>query len=204
MGLFKKLHEMDVNSSRHIKYESKRAEIKGKVEERKAQVAEDLSAKDTVQAARGRELGHISVEYKGGYDDQKRGRAKLYFYEQQIVYGFNGKPAKGLIMQASDVTSLEVTGQQQYAGSTNVSLWQSSLVTVGLKNGRIVSFKASNTPPGRVSDKLANAISYYHSLQAQAPSTDNAQEIMKYATLYKKGAITAEEYQAKKRQLLGL
>ena len=63
-----------------------------------------------------------------------------------------------------------------------------------------------------VHSKLANAISHYKTLQVaqtnqqqpQTPLTDNAQEILKYATLYKKGAITEGEYQAKKRQLLGL
>jgi|SRR5665213_1533631 len=188
--------------------------------------------KVATQEARGKELGYVAISYMGGYDTQRRYNAKLRFYENQVEYSSMGKPVKDLVIPASEVASIEVGGQQQTNSRISVTRMatlgifslaapkrtkiKDTAVTLGLKDGRQVFFHTKQLTEFEVHGKLANAISYYHSLQAKQaasqqpvnsptlPPTDNASEIMKYATLYKRGAITEAEYQAKKQQLLGL
>jgi len=234
MGLFKKLHQIDVE--RNAKHPNRFADFKAKQDERQARLkterqehkAESQATKDALEAARGKELGHVSISYVGGYDNDRRFNAKLRLYEKQIEYSQLGKPVKGLVIPATDIVSLEVTGQQQTNSRLSVTRMatlgvfslaapkrtkvKDASVIIGLKDGREVMFHTTNYTEFEVHSKLANAISHYKSLQVaqtnqqqvQVPPTDNAQEILKYAALYKRGAITEAEYQAKKRHLLGL
>jgi hypothetical protein len=190
---------------------------------------ERKAEKSALADTRGKELGYVAIAYIGGYDDQKRFSAKLRFYEKQIEYSQLGKPVKGLVINASDIKSIEIGGQQQTTSRLSVTRMatlgvfslaapkrtkiKDTSITIGLKDGRQILFHTKELTEFEVHSKLANAVSYYHQLQASqnqqttdsptAP-TDNAAEIMKYSTLLKRGMITQEEYQAKKRQLLGL
>lgn len=197
---------------------------------RMAVKAEKQASKAAVVEARGIELGYVSISYVGGFDNKRRYSAKLHFFEKQIEYSQLGRLVEGLMITASDVVSIQITGQQQTTSRLSVTRMatlgvfslaapkrtkvKDANLIIGLKDGREVLFHTKMYTEFEVHSKLANAISYYKSLQVsqanhaesviQASQTDNATEIMKYAILYKKGAITAEEYQAKKRQLLGL
>jgi hypothetical protein len=235
MGLFKKLHQIDVErQAKHpdsflaTKAEQYKQQTEQRQAERQEHKAETQAAKDTLEATRGKELGHVSISYVGGFDNDRRYNAKLRLYEKQVEYSQLGKPVKGLVIPATDIVSLEVTGQQQTNSRLSVTRMatlgvfslaapkrtkvKDATVIIGLKDGREVMFHTTKLTEFEVHSKLANAISHYKSLQVaqtnqqqpQTPPTDSAQEILKYATLHKKGAITAEEYQAKKRQLLGL
>ena len=191
---------------------------------------ERKATKAALANTRGKELGYVAVSYIGGYDGQRRFNAKLRFYENQVEYSSMGKPVKDLVIPASEVASIEVGGQQQTNSRISVTRMatlgvfslaapkrtkiKDTSVTIGLKDGRQVFFHTKMYTEFEVHTKLANAISYYHQLQVKQDNqqatvnttgtTDNAAEIMKYATLLKRGVITQEEYQAKKRQLLGL
>lgn len=188
---------------------------------------ERKAEKDALADTRGKELGYVSISYIGGYDDQRRFNAKLRFYEKQIEYSQLSKPVKGLVINASDVKSIEIGGQSQTTSRLSVTRMatlgvfslaapkrtkiKDTSVTIGMKDGRQILFHTKDLTEFEVHSKLANAISYFHQLQASQQATDNpttptdnAAEIMKYATLLKRGVITQEEYQAKKRQLLGL
>lgn len=191
---------------------------------------ERKAVKVALANTRGKELGYVPIAYIGGYDDQKRVSAKLRFYENQIEYSSFKQPVKGLVIEAPDVKSIEIGGQSQTTSRLSVtrmatlgvfslaapkrSSIKDTTVTIGLKNGRQVFFHTKMYTEFEVHTKLANAISHYHQLQttqdnqqvvaSPTAETDNTAEIMKYATLLKRGVITQEEYQVKKRQLLGL
>jgi hypothetical protein len=220
---------------RNAKSQAKWAELKSDHNERMAGIkaerderkSKEQAAKDLILQTRGKELGYVKINYVGGYDDQKRYNAKLCFYEKQIIYSSFGQPVKGLIIDASDVGSIEVGGQQQTNSRISVTRMatlgvfslaapkrnttKDTSVVIGLKDGRQVFFHTKDLTEFEVHSKLANAISHYHRLQAgqQQPvsnpqPTDSANQILKYAELKKRGVITEEEFQAKKKQLLGL
>jgi len=178
--------------------------------------------------ARGRELGHVSITYMGGFNNKKRSNGKLFVYENLVIFSQIGVPH--LVINASDITGIEVGGQQQTNSRISITRMatlgvfslaapkrtkiKDTTVILSLKDGQQVFFHTKMFTEFEVHGKLANAISYYHRLQlakasqqqavSQAPPTDNAREIMKYAILRKRGVITEEEFQTKKKQLLGL
>ncbi len=84
-------------------------------------------------------------------------------------------------------------------------------VVIGLKNGKQVFFHTKALTEFEVHQKLANAVSYYHSQQAgQASQQQPTQagsaldELEKLAALKEKGIITQADFDAKKKQILGL
>ena len=194
-----------------------------KAEERKAEA-------NAIKQAQGNELGYVKIGYVGGFDNQKRTSAKLVFYEHRIEYSLYGQVQKGLIIDGNDVVGIEVGGQHQTNSRISVTRMaalgvfslaapkrttvKDAAVTISLKDGRQVYFHTQYLSEFEVHSKLANAISYYskqvqnHSTQSQptdnVPPTDPATEIMKYATLMKRGVITQDEFEAKKKQLLNL
>jgi len=179
--------------------------------------------------ARGNELGSVKMNYLGGYDNPKRHSGKLSFYEKQIEFSQFGQIIDGLVIKASDVRSIEIGGQQQNASRVSLTRMatlgvfslaapkrtkiKDTTLTIGLKDGRQAYFHTDILTEFEVHGKLANAISYYQRLaQASQQSVnssgvstdDNAREIFKYDALRKRGIITEEEFQAKKKNLLGL
>lgn len=194
---------------------------------READKAEVQAKKTAITQARGQELGYVSISYVGGYDNQSRYNAKLCFYENQIEYSQFGKPIKDLVIRSSEVDSIEITGQQQTNSRLSVTRMatlgvfslaapkkttvKEASVVIGIKDGRQVFFHTKALSEFEVHQKLANAISYYHSRQAAktaqpqpVQSGSSADELEKLAALKEKGIITQEEFDAKKKQLLGL
>lgn len=192
-----------------------------KVEKREAEA-------NAIKQARGNELGYVKIGYVGGYDNQKRTSAKLVFYEHRIEYSLYGQIQKDLVIDGNDVIGIEIGGQQQTNSRISVtrmatlgvfslaapkrSTVKDAAVVISLKDGRQIYFHTQYLTEFEVHSKLANAISYYsQQQQAKGQQENNAQatndaatEIMKYATLRKRGVITEDEFQAKKKQLLGL
>lgn len=196
--------------------------IFGSKEDREKKKAE----KAAIDERRGKKLGEVLLDYNGGLGPEYKNTHTggwLRCYENEIYY-----KKRNITIAADQITSFEVTGQQQTNSRISVtrmatlgvfslaapkrSTVKEASVYIGLKDGRQVFFHSTTDTESNVHKKLADAISHYQSLQvkqsAQQPTTqsatDNAAEIMKYATLLKRGVITQEEYQAKKRQLLGL
>jgi len=112
---------------------------------------ERKAEKTALADTRGKELGYVTISYIGGYDDQKRFNAKLRFYEKQIEYSQLSKPVKGLVINASDVKSIKIGGQQQTTSRLSVTRMatlgvfslaapkrtkiKDTSVTIGLKEG---------------------------------------------------------------------
>jgi phage terminase small subunit len=182
---------------------------------------------NAIKRARGNELGYVKIGYVGGFDNQKRTSAKLIFYEHRIEYSLYGQIQKDLVIDGNDVIGIEIGGQQQTNSRISVtrmatlgvfslaapkrSTVKYAAVVISLKDGRQIYFQTQYLTEFEVHSKLANAISYYSQQQAKGQQDNNAQgindaatEIMKYATLRKRGVITEDEFQAKKKQLLGL
>lgn len=190
---------------------------------------EDREKKKAEKAAtderRGKKLGEALLDYKGGLGPEYKSTSTggwLRCYENELYY-----KKRNITIPTNQIISFEVTGQQQTNSRISVtrmatlgvfslaapkrSKVKEASVYIGLRDGKQLFFHTDRHTESDVHQKLADAISYYRSLQAnqqttdnQTSSIDNAAEIMKYATLLKRGVITQEEYQAKKRQLLGL
>lgn len=209
MGLLDKAKDVYKNQEkRHDKAKEKRDEAKGK--------------RDETAKLRGDEIGHVSIGYVGGYDNQKRYSAKLCFYENQIEYSQFGKLVKDLVIKSSDVIGIEVTGQQQTNSRLSVTRMatlgvfslaapkrttiKEASVIISLKDGKQVFFHTKTLSESEVHQKLANAISYYHSLQSsrtgQPQIYSMADEIEKLAKLKENGVITQAEFDKKKAELL--
>ena len=197
-----------------------------KKEERIAKIAE-------INSKTGSLLGQMSISYVGGFDpkyksdaDRSSSLGTLYCYQKIIYYG---KRNNSFAILSNNIVSFEIRGQQQTSSRLSVTRMvalgifslaapkrntaKDTSIIIGLKDGRQILFHTTASTEFEVHSKLANAISYYHSLQAAQTSqqmassqtipTDSAAEIMKYATLRKRGVITEVEFQAKKKQLLG-
>ena len=212
-------------AERRLNNEKRLVEIKDKEQERIAEKQKQKDEKMAIVEAKGKELGDVAISYIGGYDDQSRYNSKLRFYENQVEYSSFGQPVKGLVMPATDIASIEVGGQQQINSRISVTRMatlgifslaapkrtniKDTTVTIGLKDGRQVLFHTKLLTEFEVHDKLANAISYFHSMQAKQTSTTSsnsnvADELTKLAKLKQQGILTQEEFDSKKKQLLGL
>ena len=87
------------------------------------------------------------------------------------------------------------------AGSSGTSLRLTSFLSVGNTNNVEFPHGYAYLEAGR---KMKDYISSYTTRQPAAPTQSTADEILKFKELMDMGIITAEEFEAKKKQLLGL
>ena len=190
--------------------------------------------KATAAQSRGKLLGRVYVAYVGGFDLDHKANTGVYStpgwlncYENEVYYK---KRNNDITIPSDQIVSFEVSGEtsrSRLSVTRMAALGVFSLaapkrskdasVIIGLRDGRQVLFHTKHYDTSRVHRTLADAISHYSRLQAgqagqagqqqtavQSTASDPAKEIMKYATLRKRGVITEEEFQTKKRELLGL
>jgi len=201
-------------------------EIAKKTGKADKQVVEQEHKKAVLAAitARGKEIGSAYVDYIGGYGSEYKKThwgSYLRCYENEVYF-----KERNITIPANQIVSFEVTGKQQ----TNSRLTLTRMVTlgvfslaapkrstekeasiyIGLKDGRQLFFHTTTYAESEIHKKLANAISHYSSLQViensqqQTQTLDIAGEIARFAELKKQGILTDDEFQAKKKQLLGL
>lgn len=177
-----------------------------------------------IKDARGGRIGALSVEYMGGYGDYRKAKGSLTFYQKQAE--FSSLMTKFQI-QNSNVRDVVVEGKSEVNRRVTVtrllavgifaftlkkkSTDKEAYITIELADGQEVIFFVDNKAPMDLKAKLAKVISQVKQAgvagQAQAsaqPQGSVADELTKLASLKEQGILTQEEFDAKKKQLLGL
>lgn len=227
MGLFKKLREIDANSSRTAKYEERKAEIKAKQEERKAA----RTAANTISLVmplndRGEKLlaenlskdEEIRVKLQGS-----NGQAfvltnrRLYI----VKWGFMTNQTFGgkcIAYEYRNVTALEIRKKMsnRYIQVLTPASQDNIAATVWEKdkngNNAMVSDSIVTYNDKRKDGVFQEAVNLGRQLISQAHTSgafpigqdDSLAQLEKLAELKQKGVITDEEFAAKKKQMLGL
>lgn len=202
-----------------------------KAEERQAKIharEEQKNAKIAAAKQRGKQLGYVYVKYLGGYEPQDKKtffEGRLLCFENEVIY-----TDRNMAIPASQIVSFEISGKEQTNSRLSVtrmvtlgvfslaapkrSTKKEASIFIGLKDGRQVLFHTDNLTESDVHRKLVNAISHYSSLQKASNNqlqrkskprhASAAEEIAQFAKLREQGILTDEEFEAKKKQLLGL
>lgn len=204
------------------------------VEARKNYIAvieRGLHSKTERVAGRGKLLARAMLGYAGGFDQTHTINAgalslegTLLCYENQVEYH---KRNNDFIISGDQIAHVEIGGHEQISSRISIT----RMATLGvfalaapkrtskkeafalfeLVDGRRVLFQTTTKNQFDLQRSLANAVSFYNSrqvanTQAQAPSANanDLDQLEKLAALKERGLITEDEFQAKKRQLLGL
>lgn len=177
-----------------------------------------------VKDARGGRIGAISVEFMGGYGEYRKSKGSLTFYQKQTE--FSGLLTKFKI-QNKDVRDIVVEGKSDVNRRVTVtrllavgifafalkkkSTDKEAYITIELADGQEVIFFVDNKAPMDLKAKLAKVISQVKQagvagqVQATAqPQGSVADELAKLASLKEQGILTQDEFDNKKKQLLGL
>lgn len=177
-----------------------------------------------VKDARGNRIGALSADYMGGYGDYRKAKGSVTFYQKQTE--FSSLMTKFTI-QNSSVRDVVVEGKSEVNRRVTVTRLlavgifafalkkkntdKEAYITIELTDGQEVIFFVDNKAPMELKAKLAKVISQVKQagvagqVQANAqPQGSVADELTKLATLKEQGILTQDEFDAKKKQLLGL
>lgn len=185
---------------------------------------------DELNETRGPRLGATAVEYVGGYENYTKTNGALVFYQNQTeltsvlqtVFVINNNGISDIVIEGKDevnrrvtVTRLLTVGIFAFALKKK-SKDKEAFLTIVLNDGQEAIFHIRNKSPMELRSQLAKAISQVKVLGKTSPShptsnlknnvsNDNvADELLKLSKLKDQGILTQEEFDTKKRQMLGL
>ena len=174
--------------------------------------------------ARGNTLKALSLDYMGGYNDYKKAKGVLTFYERQTEFSSplstkftigNGQ-VSNIVIEGKDDVSRRVTVTRLLAvGIFAFALKKKkkekeAYLTLELSDGQEVIFFIDNNSPMELKTKLAKVISLVkqagvsssNAQTAQSHQMSVADELAKLAKLKEQGVITQAEFDKKKTELL--
>lgn len=176
----------------------------------------------TTKEARGETLKSLSVEYMGGYDNYKKAKGILTFYEKQTE--FNSPLFTKFIIQNGTIANIAIEGKDEINRRVTVtrmlavglfafalkkkSKERESFITLELSDGQEVIFFIDKKSPMELKTSLAKVISGVKQKSAanksvaQQTQLSVADELTKFAKLKEQGLITQEEFNKKKTELL--
>ncbi len=172
--------------------------------------------------ARGEKLSHkFAVDYIGGYEAKHKSSGMLTFYEHQIEYGTLGK--NSFVIEKPSVREVAIEGKDEVNRRVTVTRLlalgilafgvkkknevKESFITIVLNDGREIILLVKNIAPMTLKAKLSKVYAAYNQNKAQgqpAQPISATDELERLAALKLKGVITQAEFEAKKKQLLGL
>jgi len=193
--------------------------IKDKYQDHQEKVAE---LKDT----RGDKLATLTVEYMGGYGEQKKASGSLTFFQRQTEFK-NPMLKKSLwfTILNSKVRDIAIEGKDEVNRRVTVTRLltlgifafalrkksedKDAFITLVLADGQEVIFHVKDKSPMELKASLAKAVSQVKQAGAVAASTVQAtgsgsvaDELSKLAKLKEQGVLTDGEFQARKSKLL--
>jgi hypothetical protein len=208
MGLFDKIKEAGDKTSNQLAKSYK---------EHQAKVTK-------VKEARGDLLGSISLEYIGGYNDKRKAKGLLTFYQKQTE--FNSPLSTKFSLKNNHIKNIAIEGKDEVSRRVTVTRLlavgifafalkkkkkeKEAYLTIELSDGPEIIFFVDNKSPMDLKAKLAKAISQVkqegakQAHTAESSANNTADELEKYAKLKQKGIITQEEFETKKKQILGI
>ncbi len=175
--------------------------------------------------ARGAKIGSIATQFMGGYADRHKATGTLTFYEKRTE--FNSVLSTKFVILNSQVKDIAIEGKDEVNRRVTVTRLlavgifafalkkkntdKEAYLTIELSDGQEIIFFIDKKSPMELKAKLAKVISRVKragvAAQASAAQPDQGRstdELIKLADLKEKGILTQEEFNAKKKQLLGL
>lgn len=188
-------------------FKEKQKEIQQKQQERTAKIPMSFKA-----------------EYLGGYKDyNKKTEGRLFIHQDKVRFmGASGFHTAKFEIAKSDIKELAVEGQDQVGKRITATrllttgvlafAWQKktkqqdTYVTVVTNDGQEAIFHIEGKSHMELKPQIQQKIglSTTAPTQAQPASDSTADELTKLAELKEKGILTQAEFDAKKKQLLGL
>lgn len=172
---------------------------------------------------RGQRLAFVACKYLGGYEAQSKSDGILTFYENQMeyksIFGGSFTLDKSLVSEISVEGKNEVSSRVTVTRLLTIGIFafaakkkttdKEAYITIVLTDGREIVMQVSNTAPMQLKPKLSNVYATYNKGKSQTQpavqvQSSGADELEKLAALKEKGIITQAEFNAKKKQLLGL
>lgn len=174
--------------------------------------------------ARGNILKAVSLDYMGGYNDYKKAKGILTFYEKQTE--FSSPLSTKFTISNNQVTNIVIEGKDDVSRRVTVTRLlavgifafalkkkkkeKEAYLTVELSDGQEVIFFVDNNSPMELKTKLAKVVSLVKqagvsSNNAQATQNQQvgvADELTKLARLKEQGVITQDDFDKKKTELL--
>jgi hypothetical protein len=190
--------------------------VKDKYQDHQEKIAE---LKDT----RGDKLSSLSVEYMGGYNDQKKASGTISFYQKQtefknpmlnkkLWFTIANKDIADIAIEGKDEVNRRVTVTRLLAVGIFAFAFKKkgedkdAFITLVLADGQEVVLHIKDKAPMELKASLAKAISQIKQAKPTIQSVQGqgsiADELTKLATLKQQGIITQAEFDKKKSQLL--
>lgn len=186
-------------------------------------VADAYEKRKAAIEARGDLLKTISLDYMGGYEDYRKARGILTFYENQIE--FNSPLSTSFIINSDQVSDIAIEGKDDVGRRVTVTRLlavgifafalkkkkkeKEAYITLELVDGQEVIFFIDKNSPMDLKTKLSKVL-----LLVKRSKVDNrvatsgqqisvADELTKLAKLKETGVITQDELDKMKSELLG-
>ena len=179
-----------------------------------------------VDPLKGKKIKTLHLTYLGGLSDFKRCDGKLEVYEKCLEFADNWHKDRTFVLKPTELSSYAIEGKEdihrRLTATRMVTLGIFSLaaqkkqvereqyLTLVLTDGRNVIFSHSNrfideaAFRGVISSAFAGVRGAFTAAAQNGTTLVPTEQIEKYADLLQKGHITQAEYDAKKKQLLGL
>lgn len=178
----------------------------------------------TTKEARGETLKSLSLDYMGGYDNYKKAKGILTFYEKQTE--FNSPLSTKFTIQNDTIANIAIEGKDEVNRRITVTRMlavglfafaikkkskdREAFITLELSDGQEVIFFIDKKSPMELKTSLAKVISgakqrnvASKSATQQSAQLSVADELTKLAKLKEQGIITQDEFDKKKTELLG-
>lgn len=177
-----------------------------------------------IKEERGKNLEKISkIKYFGGFNDEKPYTGTLEFYEKVTEFNSFSKP-RAMVIKNSDIKDIAIEGKAEVSRRVTVTRLlavgifafalkkksedKESFITLVLKDGREVVFHSDELAPTTMKQKLSNTVSRVRNQNLNQSTTiataDYTEELKKLSELKDNNIITQEEFEQKKKQVLGL
>lgn len=204
MGLFDKVKDVSKKAGKALNEEYKK-------QQQKATELNEL---------RGKKLASISVEYCGGYEEYKKSKGNLTFFQKRIEYNVALNSAKSFSIENSKITDVAIEGRHEVNRRVTVTRMlavglfafalkkkkeeKESFITLVLSSGQEAVFHLDDKSPLALKSKLSSVISQVKqgAKSQKAPNSGVAEELSKLAELKDKKIISEEEFQKQKNKLL--
>ena len=190
----------------------------------KAKQQEHSQKMQELKDTRGDELKklNIGVSYLGGYKDiHANNGGSLTFYKNVTEYKVIGMDKRSFTIANKDIADISFEGKDDIvqqrtiarnvllAGKSKNQAVKDTYLTIELSSGEKASFHIKDKAPLELKANLSNVLMQVIQGKQQATNattsqTSTADELAKLANLKQQGILTQEEFDAKKKQLLGI
>ncbi len=163
---------------------------------------------------RGNKLASIGVEYCGGYEEYKKSKGSLVFFQKRIEYNVALSQTKSFFVENSKITDVAIEGRHEVNRRVTVTRMlavglfafalkkkneeKEAFITIMLSDGQEAVFHLEGKSPLELKSKLSSVISQVKQgakSHKESSHSGIADELAKLAELKDKNIISEEEFQ---------